>query len=449
MEKKNNQLQTRPVGQLLLSMSLPVMLSMLIQALYNIVDSIYVSRLGTDALTAVSLAYPLQNIIISVAVGTSVGMSSVISIYQGAGKQEKANQAASTGLVLTGISYIIIAMAGIFVTRPFLQMFTKDSVILKEACTYSYIVVCISFGCLFQIAMEKIFQGIGEMKVTMYLMIGGCIINIILDPILIFGLFGFPKLGVTGAAIATVIGQISAAIMSFVVYFRKNYSISIHVKYFKWDKEMIFQIYNVGLPSIIMMLLPSVLVSVLNRVLAGFSSVHIAVLGVYYKLQTFIYMPVNGLIQGMRPIIGFNYGAGEDERVNKTIRDSLLITGVIMLAGTLVAMFMPKQIFKMFDADEQLLKAGVIALRIICTGFLFSTIGVIYTGVFESLGLGKYSLIVSLLRQFVITIPMAVLFSLVLGVNGVWMAFPAGEVVSAFVSAILLKKYERGKYSPI
>lgn len=449
MEKKKNELQTKPIGRLLVSMSLPVMLSMLIQALYNIIDSIYVSRLGTNALTAVSLAYPLQNVIISVAVGTSVGMSSVISIYKGAGKPQKANQAAVTGLVLTGISYVMIAIAGIFITKPFLQMFTNDSATLKEACTYGYIVVCASFGCLFQLAMEKIFQGIGEMKVTMYLMAGGCMINIILDPILIFGLFGLPALGVAGAGIATVVGQISAALLSFVVYFKRDFDISIHPKYFKKDREMILQIYNVGFPSIIMMLMPSVLVTVLNKVLADFSNAHIAALGVYYKLQTFIYMPVNGLIQGMRPIIGFNYGAGETKRVKEVIRDSLFITGGIMFVGTLAAMLLPTQIFKLFDADEQLLKAGVSALRIICTGFIFSTIGVIYTGIFESLGVGKYSLTISLLRQFAITIPVALLLSTYLGVNGVWIAFPVGEIVAAVVAVFLLKKYDKGKYSPV
>lgn len=448
MEKKN-ELQTRPIGRLLLSMSFPVMLSMLIQSLYNIIDSIYVSRLGTNALTAVSLAYPLQNIIISVAVGTSVGMSSVISIYKGAGNEKKANQAAVTGLVCTGISYIVIALVGIVVIKPFLQMFTSDPATLKEACNYTYIVICASFGCLFQLAMEKIFQGIGEMKVTMYLMAGGCIINIILDPILIFGLCGFPAMGVSGAGIATVIGQISAAILSFVVYFKRDFDISIHPKYFKKDKKMVLQIYNVGIPSITMMLLPSVLVTVLNKVLANFSNVHIAALGVYYKLQTFIYMPVNGLIQGMRPIIGFNYGAGETKRVKAVIRDSLLITAGIMVLGTLAAMGIPKQIFQLFDADEELLKAGINALRIISVGFIFSAVGVIYTGIFEALGLGKYSLTVSLLRQFLITIPAALLLSVYLGVKGVWIAFPIGEVVAAIVAIILLRKYDHGTYSPI
>lgn len=448
MEKKN-ELQTKPIGRLLLSMSFPVMLSMLIQSLYNIIDSIYVSRLGTNALTAVSLAYPLQNIIISVAVGTSVGMSSVISIYKGAGNEEKANQAAVTGLFCTGISYIVIAVSGIFFIKPFLQMFTEEPFILQEACKYTYIVICASFGCLFQLAMEKIFQGIGEMKVTMYLMAGGCIINIILDPILIFGLFGVPAMGVSGAGIATVIGQISAAVLSFVVYFRRDFAISIHPKYLKKDKKMIAQIYNVGIPSITMMLLPSVLVTVLNKVLANFSEVHIAALGVYYKLQTFIYMPVNGLIQGMRPIIGFNYGAGETKRVKAVIRDSLLITSGIMVVGTIVAMGIPKQIFQLFDADKFLLQAGVTALRIISIGFVFSAFGVIYTGIFEALGLGKSSLCVSLLRQFIVTIPAALILSMYFGVNGVWAAFPIGEIVAAIVAIILLKKYNDGKYSPI
>ena len=264
-------------------MSVPMMLSMLIQSLYNIVDSIYVSRLGTDALTAVSLAYPLQNAIVSVAVGIGVGISSAISIYLGSGDQERADRAASLGILLTVFHCILFILAGIFVTRPFLRLFTDDPAVLKDACDYTYIVLCFSSGSLLQIAFEKIFQGIGQMKITMYLLIAGCVINIILDPILIFGLLGFPALGVAGAAIATVIGQISAFLLYILVYLRKSYAVHIRMKYMKPDRKLICQIYSVGIPSSIMMLLPSVLISVLNRILAAFSEVYVAVLGVYYK----------------------------------------------------------------------------------------------------------------------------------------------------------------------
>ncbi len=442
-------MKTRPVFSLLLSMSVPMMLSMLIQSLYNIVDSIYVSRLGTDALTAVSLAYPLQNAIVSIAVGVGVGISSAISIHLGAGNQEKADRAATLGIALTVFHCVLFIIAGIFITRPFLSMFTDNPAVLEDACDYTYIVLCLSFGSLLQIAFEKIFQAIGQMKITMYLLIVGCVINIILDPILIFGLLGFPALGVAGAAIATVIGQISAFLLYIVVYARKTYAVHIRMRYLTFDKHLIAQIYSVGIPSSIMMLLPSVLISILNRILASFSEVYVAVLGVYFKLQTFIYMPANGLVQGMRPIIGYNYGAGENKRVCNTIRYSLVCAAIIMLLGTVLSLVIPEQIFALFDADSELMTAGVTALRIICLGFLVSSVGVIYSGTFEALGNGRNSLIISLLRQFIITIPLSFVLSHFLGAIGVWIAFPAGEFCASIVAFFLLKTYKKGTFSPV
>lgn len=448
MEKDNSFMKRKPVFSLLISMSVPMMLSMLIQSLYNIVDSIYVSRLGTDALTAVSLAYPLQNAIVSVAVGIGVGISTAISIHLGAGDQEKADRSATLGIALTVFHCILFVLAGIFITRPFLSLFTDDPAILEDACDYTYIVLCLSFGALLQIAFEKIFQSIGQMKITMYLLIVGCVINIVLDPILIFGLLGFPALGVSGAAIATVIGQICAFLLYIAVYMRKSYAVHIRLKHLKFDRSIIRQIYGVGIPSSIMMLLPSVLISILNSILAALSDVYVAVLGVYFKLQTFIYMPANGIVQGMRPIIGYNYGAGENERVRSTIRYSLGCAAMLMLAGTLLSLLIPEQIFTLFDADAELMSAGVTALRIICIGFLVSSIGVIYSGTFEALGNGRNSLIISLLRQFAVTVPLAFLLSRVWGAAGVWAAFPAGEVIAAAAAYVLLKTYKKGAFSP-
>lgn len=448
MEKENSFMRTRPVFSLLVSMSVPMMLSMLIQSLYNIVDSIYVSRLGTDALTAVSLAYPLQNAIVSVGVGIGVGISSAVSIHLGAGDQERADRAATLGVVLTFFHCLLFILAGIFITKPFLSLFTSDPAILKDACDYTYIVLCLSFGALLQLAFEKIFQSIGKMKITMYLLIAGCMINIILDPILIFGLLGFPELGVAGAAIATVIGQICAFLLYVIVYIRKPYAVSIRAKYMKPDRKLICQIYGVGIPSSIMMLLPSVLISILNSFLAAFSNLYVAVLGVYYKLQTFIYMPANGIVQGMRPIIGYNYGAGEYKRVRSTIRYSLISAAAIMLIGTLLALFLPEQIFALFEADTDLMQAGVSALRVVCLGFLVSSVGVIYSGTFEALGNGRDSLIISLLRQFVITIPLSFILSRFLGPLGIWIAFPTGELCAAVIAFFLLKSYKKGAFTP-
>lgn len=449
MHTNDSFMKTIPVFRLLVSMSVPMMLSMLIQSFYNIVDSIYVSRLGTNALTAVSLAYPLQNAIVSVAVGIGVGISSAISIHLGAGNQEKADRAATLGIALTVFHCILFLLAGIFVTKPFLSMFTSNSDILLDAANYTQIVLCFSFGSLLQIAFEKIFQGIGEMKITMYLLIAGCLINIVLDPILIFGLLGFPALGVTGAAIATVTGQISAFLLYIVVYLRRPYAVHIRLKHLIPDTAVIIQIYNVGIPSSIMMLLPSVLVSILNGILSSFSDLYVAVLGIYFKLQTFIYMPANGIVQGLRPIVGYNYGAGENERVRSAIRYSLASTALIMLAGTILALFFPGQILSLFDADKDLTEAGTTALRIISAGFLISSAGVICSGVFEALGNGRCSLIVSLLRQFAITIPLSLILAQSLGAAGVWLSFPAGELCAAVAAFLLLRKYKGGIFSPL
>ena len=402
-ERENSFMKTRPVFSLLISMSVPMMLSMLIQSLYNIVDSIYVSRLGTDALTAVSLAYPLQNAIVSVGVGIGVGISSAISICLGRGDQEGADRSATIGVALTVFHCILFILLGIFVTKPFLSLFTDSPKVLSDACDYTYIVLCVSFGSLLQIAFEKIFQGIG---------------------------------------------QIGAFLLYIVVYLRKPYAVRIHPKYLKFDRKIIRQIYSVGIPSSIMMLLPSVLISILNSILAAFSEIYVAVLGVYFKLQTFIYMPANGIVQGMRPIIGYNYGAGEEKRVRATIRYSLVCAAALMLTGTLLSLLIPGPIFSLFDADEALMSAGITALRIICLGFLVSTIGVIYSGTFEALGNGRNSLIISLLRQFVITIPLSFILSRFFGAVGVWISFPVGELCASIVAFFLLQHYEGGKMSP-
>ena len=299
------------------------------------------------------------------------------------------------------------------------------------------------------ISFEKIFQGIGEMKITMYLLIAGCVVNIILDPILIFGLLGFPALGVAGAAIATVIGQISALLLYIIVYRRNSYAVHISFKHLVFDKAIIRQIYSVGIPSTVMMLLPSILISVLNSILTAFSDVYVAVLGVYFKLQTFIYMPANGIVQGMRPIIGYNYGAGESSRVKSTIRYSLLTAAGLMLTGTILALALPKQILALFDADAALMSAGVTALRIISLGFLVSSVGLIYSGVFEAIGNGRNSLIISLLRQFVITIPLSFILTRFFGPTGVWISFPVGELCASAAAFCLLKKYQNGAFSPL
>lgn len=438
-------MKTRPVLPLLLSMAVPMMLSMLIQSLYNIVDSIFVSRLGTDALTAVSLIYPLQNVIVSVAVGIGVGISSVISRHLGAGNQEAADKAATIGMALTVFHSILFVFVGLFATVPFLKLFTDDANILDMAAQYGQIVLCFSFGSLLQISMEKIFQATGNMVATMFLLGTGCIINIILDPILIFGYFGAPALGVSGAAIATVIGQIASFLFYIVVYRKMKHKIGVSISraHLSFDGLIIKQIYAVGIPSSIMTTLPSVLISVLNGLLIGFSDVYVAVLGIYFKLQTFIYMPANGIIQGLRPIVGYNYGAHETKRMYQAIHLSLLFAAVLMLLGTVAALAFPEQILSLFDADASLMESGVAALRIISLGFLVSTFSIVYSGTFEALGRGKESLAVSLLRQFIITIVLSYILAGIFGVNGVWASFPIAEAIAAAAAVILFRKTKK------
>lgn len=442
MNESNHFMKTRPVFGLLMSMSVPMMISMLIQSLYNIVDSIYLSRLGTQALTAVSLAFPLQNISSSAAIGMGVGITCAVSIHLGAGRQEQANQTATLGLVLAVIHCGFFVLFGLLVTKPFLRLFTHDEQTLAWACQYTYIVVCVSFGCHLQLAMEKIFQAVGSMKVTMMLLAAGCIINIILDPILIFGLLGFPAMGVMGAGIATVTGQIVAFLLYIAVYLhrKKTFPVKLHPRYLHRNAALIKQIYSVGIPSTIMLVMPSVLISVLNGLLSKISDVYVAVLGVYFKLQTFLYMPAGGIVQGMRPIIGHNYGASNTHRVKETIHYSMISAAVIMAVGTAAALIFPEQIFAMFDADEALMTAGVTALRIISLGFVISTVGVIYSGTFEALGRGRDSLIISLLRQFIITIPLSLLLGSIWGVNGVWISFPISELCASIAAYLLFKK---------
>lgn len=430
MESNQTFLLETPVRRLLLSMSIPVALSMLIQSLYNIVDSIWVAKLGTDAITAVSLAFPLQNIIVSVGVGMGVGVGSLISMSLGSGDRKRADRYASVGITLAMFHCLLFIAGGIFITKPFLALFTEDEQILTWACDYTYIVLCLSFGQILQMCLEKIFQGLGKMKATMYLMASGCVINIVLDPILIFGWFGAPELGVAGAALATVIGQIGAFLIYVIVCLKTNIGVTIHPRLMKPDRDTVRSIYGIGIPSSLMLAMPSLLTAILNGILAAFGSVYVAVLGLYFKLQTFVNMPANGIIQGMRPIVSYNYGAGENKRMRQVIRFALELVAVIMAVGTAASLFFPAQILSLFDADAQLLEYGIPALRIIGLGFLISTPGIIASGVFEALGRGKDSLMISLLRQLVIIVPLGFVLSRFLGPVGIWIAFPAAEAVA-------------------
>lgn len=440
MKQENHIMGTKPVLPLLMSMAIPPMVSMLIQSMYNIVDSIFVAQLGEDALTAVSLAFPLQNLVLSVAVGLGVGLNAGIARNLGAGRQDEVDRTASHGIVFTAIHSVLFVLIGLFLTRPFFRLFTENETIFRLGCEYTYIVICFSFGSLFHIAIEKMFQATGKMIMPMFMQAFGAIVNIILDPIMIFGMFGFPAMGVKGAAVATIIGQMSACLLSVVLFMRDSGGIRIRLRGFRFDGQITKQIYTVAVPSGLMTSMPSILVGILNGIISSVSQTAVAVLGVYFKLQTFVYMPANGVIQGMRPLVSYNYGAGLHKRLRKVMRVSVLVSGVIMALGTLLFLAFPRPILGMFNANKDMMEMGTDALRIIGAGFIVSTIGTVFSGIFESLGRGLESLTVSLLRQLVIIVPLSAVLIHSIGLRGVWLTFPVAEAVAALVAALLLKR---------
>lgn len=440
MTKAVNPMGTRPVLPLLVNMAVPPMISMLIQSLYNVVDSVFVARVSNDALTAVSLAFPLQNMVLAVAVGFGVGANAYIARNLGEGNHENVNRAASMGIVFTAIHSLLFLLVGLFGTVPFLRLFTDKAQVLEMSVSYTRIVICLAFGSLFHIYIEKLFQAVGNMVVPMILQGVGAMVNIIMDPILIFGLLGFPKLGVTGAAVATVAGQMTACGLAVIYFIFTDTGIHISRKDMTIRGEIAKRIYAVGVPSGLMTAMPSLLVGVLNALLVELHALAVAVFGLYFKLQTFVYMPANGIIQGMRPVVSYNYGAGYKRRMNLVIRWSLALTAVIMFLGTLIAWVFPEQIMYLFDADSAMLEIGVPMLKITSMGFLVSTIGTVLSGCFEALGNGIQSLSISLVRQLLVIPPLALVLSNVMGLNGVWLAFPVAETLAAILALFLYRR---------
>ena len=433
-------MKTRPVLPLVLSMSLPMVLSMMVTSLYNIVDSYYVARISEDAMTALSLVYPLQNFINAVGIGFGVGMNAVIALHLGAGNREKANLAATQGLAL-GVVHTVILTAGSILFMPvFLRFFTDKEAVVDLGIRYSVVVFSFTFFVVTGVAFEKIFQAVGRMKVSMISLMCGCILNIILDPILIFGLGPFPEMGIEGAALATGLGQACSLIIYLAVYFISPIHVRIGRKYLSPDKEMIVRLYSVGIPATLNLALPSVLISALNAILASFSQVYILVLGIYYKLQTFLYLPANGFVQGMRPLVGFNFGAGEYKRVRKIYDIVLCMSGAIMAAGTIICLALPGQLMGLFTDNPETIRTGETALRIISAGFLVSAVSVTSSGALEGMGKGTPSLIISLSRYIVVIIPAAFILSRIFGAVGVWNAFWIAELITAAVAYIVYKR---------
>ena len=447
---EENKMGVMPVTRLLVTMSLPMMLSMLVQALYNIVDSMFVAQLSEDALTAVSLAFPVQSLMIAVASGTGVGINALLSRNLGERNFEGANNAARNGVFLAIVSCIVFALLGLVGSRLFFSLQTDNPVILEYGVQYMSIITLFSVGIFLQITFERLLQSTGRTFYNMITQGTGAIINIILDPIMIFGLFGFPRLEVAGAAIATVVGQIVAVIMSFCFNHFKNKEISLSPRGFRPHGRTILFIYKVGIPSIIMQSIGSVMTFGMNKILLMFSSTAAAVFGVYFKLQSFIFMPVFGLNNGMIPIIAYNYGARNKHRIIETARKSVLIAVCIMILGFAIFQIFPAFFLStLFRASENMLAIGVPALKIISISFLFAGYCIIVGSIFQALGNGVYSLIISATRQLIVILPVAYIFSTVFGLSMVWWAIPIAEIVSVILSTLLLKRIYRKVIKPL
>jgi len=440
---EENKMGVMPVNKLLISMSVPMMMSMLVQALYNIVDSIFVARVSEDALTAVSLAFPLQTLMIALAGGTCVGVNALLSKALGEKDFQKVNKVARNGIFLALLSYLVFLLIGLFVVTPFYYAQTDDVEIVTYGIQYLTVICCCSFGIFGQFIFERLLQSTGKTFYTMITQMTGAVINLILDPILIFGLFGLPRLEAAGAAIATVIGQIAAAVLACIFNVKKNKEIHIDFKGYRPDGSVIGQIYKVGVPSIIMQSIGSIMTFSMNQILITFSTTATAVFGVYFKLQSFVFMPVFGLNNGMVPIIAYNYGARKKDRMMKAYKLSLTFAGVIMLVGTIIFEVIPDKLFVLFDASDHMLSIGVPALRIICLHFVAAAFCIVTGSVFQALGNAVYSMITSICRQLVVLIPAAYLLSLLGDVNYVWFAFLIAEVVSVILNIFFFARIKR------
>lgn len=437
-QTKENKMGTMPVNKLLISMSLPMMVSMLVQALYNVVDSVFVSRINENALTAVSLAFPIQTLMIAVAGGTCVGINAVLSKALGEKLQKKANDTAVNGVILMGISYVLFLLVGLFGVRAFYLSQTRDVQIVQYGVEYLSIVCSCSVGLFAQFTFERLLQSTGR---TFYIMITqgtGAVINIILDPIFIFGLFGLPRMGVAGAAVATVTGQIIAGSLAALINYKKNDDIRLQFKGLHLEKEIVGQIYKIGIPSMIMQAIGSVMTYGMNLILISFTSTATAVFGVYFKLQSFVFMPVFGLNNGLVPILAYNYGAGRRDRFVKAMKCGIMYAVSIMFVGVVIFETIPHVLLGFFEASDEMLKIGVPALRIICLSFLPAGFGIVCGTTFQALGNAVYSMLVSMARQLVVLLPAAYLLSLLGSVNYVWWAFPIAEIMSLTMTVIFL-----------
>lgn len=446
---KENKMGTMPINKLLLSMSVPMMLSMLVQALYNIVDSMYVARISEDALTAVSLAFPIQNLMIAVGTGTGVGINALLSRSLGEKNRNYASKTANNGLLLAIASFLLFAVITSVFGKVFFAVQTDNQVIIDHGTSYIRIIGMLSFGLFFQMTLERLLQATGKTVYSMIIQMTGAVINIILDPIMIFGMFGFPAMGVAGAALATVCGQIIGAMVGFYFNIKKNKEIEISIRKYKPSLDVIKNIYSVGFPSIIMASIGSVMTFGMNKILMAFTSTATAVFGVYFKLQSFIFLPIFGMNNGLVPIIAYNYGARKPERIIKTIKVGAGYAISIMAFGTIVFNLFPQQLLGIFNASEEMLEIGVPALRIISYCFVMAAVGIILSSTFQAFGKGTYSLIMSVMRQLVVLLPAAYILAKTGGLSVIWWSFPIAELICLGTGFVFFKKLYKEKITPM
>lgn len=433
-------MKEKPVMPLVISMALPMTFSMLVNALYNIIDSYFVARISEDAMTALSLVFPLQNLVNAVVIGFAIGINATIAYFLGAQKHNTADKTASLGTLFNMIHGFVLAVVCIAITAPFLAMFTDKRSIIELGTEYAKIVFIFAVPNAAGLCFEKIFQSVGRMKTSMLCMLVGCVSNIILDPLMIFGIGIFPEMGIRGAALATGIGQIISLVCYLMFYILNPIPVKVRLKDMTPDAALSRKMYSIGVPATLSLALPSIQVSALNAILAVYSASYVLVLGAYFKLQTFLYLTGNGVVQGMRPLIGYNYGAGEKKRVKDIFRSALILIAGVMVIGTILCLAVPQTLIGLFTSNPETILYGKEALRLISIGFIASSVSVTVSGALEGLGKGKESLVISVLRYIAVILPLAFILSKILGAAGVWHAFWITEVIVAVISYVICKK---------
>lgn len=433
-------MKEKKILPLVLSMSLPMVFSMAVNSLYNIVDSYFVAKLSEEAMTALALVYPVQNMINAIAIGFAIGINASVAFYLGAGDQKSADKAAAQGMFLNIVHGVVLTILCIAVMPVFLGMFSSDKKVISMALEYSNRAFLFATAITVGLVYEKLFQAVGKMKTSMICMMCGFIANIILDPLMIFGIGFFPAMGIAGAAYATGIGQLISLAVYLVMSKIDPIPVTMERQNLRLEGKIVGRLYSVGISATMSLALPSLLISVLNRILVGFSEKYVLVLGVYYKLQTFIYLTANGIIQGIRPLMGYNYGAGERERVRKIFQTTLVLTAGVMVIGTILSWTMPGTLIGLFTSNTQTVQIGVQALHIISLGFIVSSVSVTCGGALEGLGKGKAALYISLFRYIIVIIPAAFLFSRWIGADGVWCAFCFAELVTAGIAYYIYRR---------